>query len=84
MRFFLLLAVPVQAGLGLDEDSISETTQPGALSGKVVTLYYDTNDYKGVIRAIDTLGMSELIDRLVTSRKFNDVDLKGKWARSCN
>ena len=55
----LLLAVPVQAGLGLAENLVSETAQPGAFavvaSGQTSPLCYDTNDYKGVIRAVGDL-----------------------------
>ena len=52
-------AVPVQAGLGLAENLVSETAQPGAFpvaaSGRTASLWYDTNDYKGVIRAVGDL-----------------------------
>ncbi len=55
----LFLAVPVQAGLSIAKNIVSETVQPGAFplvaSGQAAPLCYDTNDHKGVIRAVGDL-----------------------------
>jgi hypothetical protein len=70
LSVLLLLAIPVQAGLGLAENLVSETAQPGAFplaaSGQAAPLCYDTNDYKGVIRAVGDLQID--IER-VTGKK---------------
>ena len=58
---FLFFTVPVQAGLGLAENLVSQTSQSGVFpvvsSGQATSLCYDPNDYKGVIRAIGDLQM---------------------------
>lgn len=57
--FFLLMAVSVQAGLGLAENLVSRTAQPGAFplvaAERAEPLCYDLDDHKGVIRAIGDL-----------------------------
>lgn len=66
----VLLAVPVQAGLGIAKDFVSETSSPGAFpvvsSGQPSPLCYDNDDQKGVIRAIGDLQLD--IER-VTGKK---------------
>jgi hypothetical protein len=55
----LLLSVPVQAGLGLGKNFVSQTAQPGAFPlvayGQASLLCCDPNDHKGVIRAVGDL-----------------------------
>ena len=59
LTVLVLLAGPAYAGLGLMKNMVSETPQPGAFplvtSGQEASLCYDTNDYKGVIRAVGDL-----------------------------
>ena len=56
---FLLFSVPVQAELGLWTNIVSETRQPGNFpvvsAGQITPLWFDSNDHKGVIRAINDL-----------------------------
>jgi hypothetical protein len=70
LAILVLSAVPVQAGLGLSTDMVSEMAKPGSFpavaSGQAAPVCYDSNDYRGVIRAIGDLQMD--VER-VTGRK---------------
>lgn len=70
LSVLVILAAPVQAGLGLAQQFVSENSASGRFpvvaSGQASPLCYDPDDYKGVIRAIGDLQAD--IER-VTGRK---------------